>query len=459
MGVDRTVTTYTFPKKFLWGASTSAYQIEGAWNEDGRGESIWDHFTRQPGKIADDSNGNIACDHYHRYREDVTLMKELHLDVYSLTVSWTRILPDGRGKVNEKGLDFYRSLVDTLLEAGIIPFVTLYHWDLPQTLQEEGGWGVRSTAEAFVEYTDVFTRALGDRVKHWATQSEPWCASFLSYAIGEHAPGLQDWGAAIKASHHLLLSHGWALPVIRRNSPGCEAGIILNFSPSEPASPSEADYQATRRFDGYFNRWFSEPLFGRHYPADMTDEYSAKGYLPSELIQPGDLDAIAAPLDFLGINYYSRSVHRADILEEQNLPQTNFVAPRSEWTDMDWEVNPLALYNLLCRLHFEYQIPKIYINENGAAYSDAPDSSGRVADTRRITFMRDHIIQAYRAIQAGVPLAGYFTWSLMDNFEWAKGYTKRFGLIWVDYETQKRSFKDSALWYRQVCINNGFSVE
>lgn len=449
---------YTFPENFLWGASTSAYQIEGAWDEDGRGLSVWDSFTRQAGRIEDGSNGDVACDHYHRYPEDVALMKEIGLDVYSLTVSWPRILPQGRGAVNQKGLDFYRRLADALLEAGITPYMTLYHWDLPQTLQDEGGWAVRSTAEAFVEYTDGFTRALGDRVTHWATHNEPWCASFLSYALGEHAPGLYDWPAAVKASHHLLLAHGWAIPLIRSNSPGCQAGIVLNFSPSEPASPSSADYHAARRHDGFYNRWFLDPLYGRHYPADMVHEYSSKGYLPADLIQPGDLDAIAAPMDFLGVNYYNRSVHRAEIPEEQNLPQTNFLAPRSEWTDMDWEVHPLSLYNLLCRLHFEYQIPRLIVTENGAAYGDAPDASGRVRDTRRIQFLSDHLIQAHHALQAGVPLAGYFTWSFFDNFEWAKGYTMRFGLIWVDYQTQRRIFKDSAHWYRQVIAENGFSV-
>lgn len=453
------MTQYIFPKGFRWGASTSAYQIEGAWNEDGKGESIWDRFTHLPGNILDGSSGDIACDHYHRYQDDIHLMKELHLDVYSFTISWTRIIPEGRGRVNQKGLDFYRRLTDSLLEAGITPFSTLYHWDLPQTLQDEGGWQVRSTVDAFIEYADVVSRALADRVKHWATLNEPWCASFLSYAIGEQAPGMRDMKAAVKASHHLLLAHGLSVPVIRSNSPQCEAGIILNFSPSEPASPSNADYQAARKYDGYFNRWFLDPLFGRLYPADKTAEYSEAGYLPQDLIKPGDMEKIAAPIDFLGVNYYNRSVHRAEIPEDQNLPQTNFVAPESEWTDMGWEVFPQALYRLLCRLYFEYQIPKLYINENGAAYSDSPDASGSVKDVRRIQFLRDHLIQVHRAIQAGVPLAGYLTWSFMDNFEWANGYTKRFGLVWVDYETQKRILKDSAFWYRKVILDNGFTTD
>ena len=453
------MTRYDFPKGFRWGASAAAYQIEGAWNKDGKGESIWDRFTHLPGNILDGSNGDVACDHYHRFQEDIQLMKELHLDVYSFTISWTRIFPYGRGNVNQKGIDFYNRLVDSLLDAGITPFSTIYHWDLPQALQDEGGWQVRSTIDAFVEYADVVSHALGDRVKHWATINEPWCASFLSYAIGEQAPGMRDMKAAVIASHHLLLAHGLSIPVIHSNSPQSEAGIILNFSPSEPASPSNADYHAARKYDGFFNRWFLDPLFGRLYPADKTSEYIKEGYLPEDLIKPGDMEKIAVPIDFLGINYYNRSVHRAAIPESQNLPQTNFVAPVSEWTDMGWEVYPPALFNLLCRLHFEYQVPKLYINENGAAYSDSPDASGSVNDIRRIKFIRDHLIQAYHAIHVGVPLAGYLTWSIMDNFEWANGYTKRFGLIWVDYETQKRVFKESAYWYRQVMLNNGFIVD
>ena len=448
----------TFPEQFLWGVATSSYQIEGAWNEAGKGESIWDRFAHTPGKIEDGSNGDVACDHYHRWPQDIALMKSLNIQSYRFSIAWPRILPEGRGRVNQSGLDFYSRLVDGLLEAEILPFATLYHWDLPQTLQDEGGWPVRSTAEAFVEYADVVSRHLGDRVKHWITHNEPWCISFLSHQIGEHAPGWQDWNAAIRASHHVLLSHGWAVPLIRRNSPEAEVGITLNFTPAEPASPSPADLSLYRRFDGYFHRWFTDPLYGRHYPADMVADYIAQGYLPSDgltFVEEGDLQAIAVLTDFLGVNFYTRAIMR-DEQAAGNLPQTVFPAPESEWTDMGWEVYPEALYHLLNRLHFEYRPPKIYITENGASYSDGPDENGRIKDQRRLDYFRSHLAASHRAIQNGVPLAGYYAWSLMDNFEWAKGYTQRFGLVWVDFQTQERIPKDSALWYKEVIERNGF---
>jgi beta-glucosidase len=445
-----------FPKNFIWGTATSAYQIEGAWNENGKGESIWDNFCRVAGNIEDGSNGDVACDHYHRWQDDIALMKSLNFQAYRFSISWPRILPAGRGQVNQAGLDFYSKLVDGLLEAGIAPFITLYHWDLPQTLQDEGGWPARSTAEAFVEYADVVSQHLGDRVTNWITHNEPWVIAFLGNQIGEHAPGLQDWLAALKASHHLLLSHGWAVPVIRQNSSAAEVGITLNFTPAEPASSSEADFNACRHFDGYFNRWFIDPLYGRHYPADMVADYISAGHLPAEgmsFIQPGDMATITARTDFLGINYYTREISR-DKKSPDNLPQTNFPAPKSEWTEMDWEVHPESLYRLLNRLYFDYQIPKLYITENGCSYSDGPDENGVINDKRRLDFLREHFNSAHRAIQNGVPLAGYFVWSFLDNFEWARGYTQRFGIVWVDYETQQRIPKESALWYKEVIATN-----
>lgn len=447
-----------FPKGFLWGAATASYQIEGAWQEDGKGESIWDHFTHTPGKISDGSNGDVACDHYHRWPEDIALMKSLNIQSYRFSLAWPRVLPTGRARVNQAGLDFYSRLVDGLLAAGITPFVTLYHWDLPQALQDEGGWPQRATAEAFVEYADVVSRHLGDRVKHWITHNEPWCASFLSHQLGEHAPGWHDWKAALRAAHHTLLSHGWAVPVIRRNSPGAEVGITLNFEPAEPASASAADFDAARRREGYFSRWFLDPLHGRHYPADMVAEYVAADFLPNGLnfVADGDLAAIAAKTDFLGVNYYTRAVAR-DEQTPDNLPQTVFVAPESERTEMGWEVYPQGLYKLLNRLYFEYQAPKLYVTENGCSYSDGPDASGHIRDQRRLTYLRDHFTAVQRAIQNGVPLAGFFVWSLMDNFEWAKGYTQRFGIVWTDYATQQRIPKDSALWYKDVIANNGWT--
>ncbi len=477
-------TSLQFPRGFIWGAATAAYQIEGAWDEDFKGESIWDRFAHTPGNIEDGSNGDVACDHYHRWREDIALMKHLGMQAYRFSISWPRILPkgsmpkgsmpngsmpNGRGGWNPAGLDFYSRLVDGLLEAGIRPFVTLYHWDLPQVLQEAGGWPARATAEAFVGYTDVVSRALGDRVKDWMTINEPWCVSFLGYWKGEHAPGWkEDWPAAIRApllpsksasagiraAHHVLLAHGWAVPILRRNSPGSQVGIVLNQEPAVPASASPADREAARWHDGYFNRWFLDPVFGQGYPADMVNAYSQAGHLPQglEFVQLGDLEAIAAPTDFLGLNYYSRAILRASVPERKNAPRTVHRNPNP--TDMGWEVYPDGLYELLMRIHADYHPPMLYITENGASYADGPDGEGRIADQRRLTYLRDHLAAAHRALQAGVPLAGYFAWSLMDNFEWAKGYTQRFGLVWVDYATQQRLPKDSALWYAQVIARN-----
>ncbi|GAB4460075.1 MAG: GH1 family beta-glucosidase [Anaerolineae bacterium] len=438
-----------FPQNFLWGTATASYQIEGAWNEDGKGPSIWDTFSHTPGKVKNGDTGNVACDHYHRWPADIALMKSLNLQAYRFSIGWPRILPQRRGAVNQAGLDFYSRLVDGLLEAGITPFVTLYHWDLPQALQDEGGWPTRSTADAFVEYADVVSRHLGDRVKNWITHNEPWVVSFLGHEMGRHAPGLRDWNAALRTSHHLLLSHGQAVPVIRGNSPNAEVGITLNLTWADPVSP--ASYHAARYVDGYLNRWYLDPLYGRQYPADMVAAYQAEGYLPNGLdfVQPGDLDAITAPTDFLGVNYYSRSLVRDDA-------DTSSPPPPGERTDYDWEVYPDGLYSLLCRLHFDYQPPKIYITENGASYGDGPNAAGRVADSRRTSYLRRHFAAAHRAIQAGVPLAGYFVWSLLDNFEWAEGYSQRFGIVWVDYDTQERIPKDSALWYKEVIANNGF---
>ncbi|MFO7635226.1 MAG: GH1 family beta-glucosidase [Caldilinea sp.] len=445
-----------FPKTFLWGSATASYQIEGAWQEDGKGESIWDRFAHTPGKIRDGSTGDVACDHYHRWQDDIALMKDLGLQAYRFSIAWPRILPQGVGVVNQKGIDFYSRLVDGLLEAGITPFATLYHWDLPQAIQDRGGWPKRFAAEAFVEYTDVISQALGDRVKHWITHNEPWCAGLLSHQIGEHAPGWRDWYAGLAASHHLLLSHGWAVPVIRRNSPGAEVGITLNLYTVTTGERTPENLNAVRLYDGYFNRWFLDPVFGRRYPADMVDAYRKMGLLPADeldFVMEGDFEAMAAHTDFLGVNYYSRSVVKADP-EGGPLPVDDSEHATLERTDMGWEIYPKGLYDLLCRLHFEYQPAKIYVTENGASYADAPGADGKVHDTRRIDYLRAHFVKAHEAMAAGVPLAGYFVWSLMDNFEWARGYTERFGLVWVDYETQVRIPKESARWVQQVIAEN-----
>jgi beta-glucosidase len=438
-----------FPKGFIWGVATAAYQIEGAWNEDGKGESIWDRFSHTPGKIAHGDTGDVACDHYHRWREDVALMKELGLHAYRFSISWPRLFPEGRGRVNPAGLDFYSQLVDALLEAAIKPFITLYHWDLPQALQDDGGWPARSTAGAFAEYADVISRHLGDRVKHWITFNEPYVSAMVGYLEGRHAPGHSDLDEALAVAHHLLLAHGWTVPVIRRNIPGARVGITLNLSGQTPASPSAADRAAAWLRDGVINRWFLDPLSARGYPADIVQHYGN----PMDFVQAGDLEAIAAPLDFLGVNYYTRGVVRSSVVAEaENAPRTVF--PNPERTEMEWEVYPEGLYELLGRLHFGYHFPALYVTENGAAYPDQIGPDGQVDDPLRVAFLKEHLAAAARAIAAGVPLRGYFAWSLMDNFEWAYGYSKRFGLIYVDYPTQRRVLKTSTHWYRRVIAAN-----
>ena len=431
----------SFPPGFVWGVATSAYQIEGSITADGRGPSIWDTFSATPGAVKDASTGAVACDHYRRFPEDVALMRTLGVDAYRFSVAWPRIVPTGRGRVEPRGLDFYDRLVDALLAAGITPYVTLFHWDLPQALQDVGGWPARATAEAFVPYVDAVTRRLGDRVTNWITHNEPWCASMLGYFIGEHAPGHRDGAAALAAAHHLLLSHGLAVPVIRANSPRAQVGITLNLTPAEAATPAYAD--AARRFDGWFNRWFLDPVFGRGYPADVVADRRADGHLPAGPIpwlRPGDLEIIAAPLDFLGVNYYTRE--RFGGGDEK---------PR---TDIGWEVDPEGLEQLLARIHETWRPGRILITENGAAYHDAPDASGRIHDRRRVDYLAGHLAAVARAIDLGVPVRGYFAWSLLDNFEWAWGYGQRFGLVWVDYATQARVLKDSAHFYREVISRN-----
>jgi beta-glucosidase len=439
----------TFPKGFIWGVATSAYQIEGAWDEDGKGESIWDRFSHTPGKIAHGDTGDVACAHYHRWREDVALMKELGLHAYRFSISWPRLFPKGRGRVNPAGLDFYSQLVDALLEAAIEPFITLYHWDLPQALQDDGGWPARSTAGAFAEYADVISRHLGDRVKHWITFNEPYVSAMVGYLEGRHAPGHSDLDEALAAAHHFLLAHGWAVPAIRRNSPEAQVGITLNLSGQTPASPSAADRAAAWQQDGIKNRWFLDPLSARGYPADIVQHYGR----PMDFVQAGDLEAIAAPLDFLGVNYYARGVVRSSVVSEaENAPRTVFPNPKR--TEMGWEVYPEGLYELLGWLHFDYRFPALYVTENGVAYPDQVGPDGQVDDPLRVAFLKGHLAAAARAIAAAVPLRGYFAWSLMDNFEWAHGYSKRFGLIYVDYRTQRRVLKTSAHWYRRVIAAN-----
>jgi len=451
--------TTGFPPGFLWGAATSSQQIEGAIGAAGRRESIWDRFATVPGNIEDGTNADVACDHYHRWREDLQLMKWLGLGAYRFSIAWPRVVPDGRGPVNPAGLDFYDGLVDALLDAGITPFATLYHWDLPQALQEAGGWANRDTVDRFLDYTAAVTARLGDRVKNWITHNEPWCISHLGHEQGCHAPGLKDPATALRASHHLLLSHGRAVPVIRGEVAGAEVGIVHNHCPAYPHSDSEGDRDAARWFDGFFNRWYLDPLFRGRYPEDVIADRVQQGDLPSAelpFVEEGDLDVISRSVDYLGVNYYSRAVFRVG-------PQGEPVGIRSgkpaQRNDMGWEDYPPGLRRLLVRLHEEYAVPRLYVTENGGAWSDAPDAEGRVRDHRKIRYLHGHLHAALDALDAGVPLRGYFAWSLLDNWEWAHGYPKRFGFYWVDYETQERIAKDSALWYRDVIARHGLDDE
>jgi beta-glucosidase len=445
-----------FPAQFRWGTATASYQIEGAAHEDGRGESIWDRFCATPGNVANNDNGDIACDHYHRYPEDVQLMRELGVNSYRFSIAWPRILPTGRGQVNAAGLDFYDRLLDTLLAANIEPFVTLYHWDLPQSLQDEmGGWGNRATAYAFAEYADIVSRRLGDRVQRWITLNEPYVSAFDAHEDGDNAPGLKDAKLAWQVSHHLLLAHGLAVPILRANgNPQTRVGITLSLTPVEPATSSAEDQALARFADGKINRWFLDPIFRGSYPADVLEVLPLLGDLVPHM-EAGDAEIIARPVDFLGVNYYFRTI----IHQPAGRPfgEYEIVKPAgAEYTAMGWEVYPQGLYNLLVRLHKDYSIPEFYITENGAAFVDTVTADGQVHDERRIHYLREHFLQAHAAMtEEGVPLKGYFVWSLLDNFEWAHGYTKRFGIVYIDYPTQQRIIKDSGRWYQNVLASNG----
>jgi beta-glucosidase len=445
------------PDGFLWGAATASYQIEGAVAEDGRTPSIWDHFSAQPGAVHHGDTGAIACDSYRRWREDVDIIASLGLAAYRFSIAWPRVLPDGRGRINQSGLDHYRGLVDTLLERGITPVVTLYHWDLPQVLQEAGGWPARETVDAFVEYAEVVAAALGDRVPMWITLNEPWVASFLGYGAGVHAPGIRDGAAALRAAHHLLLGHGRAMQLLRE-LPGA-AGITLNLAPMRAASEDDADLAAAQRMDGNANRWFLDPLLMGSYPADLVEWYASSF---EGIVADGDLEAIAAPIDFLGVNYYfrqhvgagSRAGDSRAVLPA--LDAHRVVPPELPTTAMGWPVEPDGLTELLVRLRRDYPtLPPIYITENGAAYYDYVDPEGDVDDEERISYLDGHLRALHDAIAQGVDVRGYFCWSLLDNFEWAEGYSKRFGLVFVDYRTQRRILKASARWYADVVVRNG----
>lgn len=440
---------FKFPENFLWGSATSSYQIEGAYKEDGKGETIWDRFSHTPGATHQFENGDIACDHYHRWGEDLKTMEYLGLKAYRFSVCWARILPEGKGKPNLKGIDFYEKLVDALLAKNIKPTLTLYHWDLPQALEDRGGWLNPDTAEYFNEYASIMFQKLGDRVPLWITHNEPWCTSFLGYVFGYNAPGKKDMKGAIIASHYLLLSHGLAVKTFRESSIKGEIGITLNLSPFYPATESLEDAEAAKLFDGYMNRWFLDPVFYGSYPQDVWNFYEKMGW--SFNLNLDELKIIQTPIDFLGVNYYSRGV--IEYSKEEPFLAGKYVTTPGEVTSTGWEIYPEGLYDLLVRVYKDYPKP-IYITENGAAFEDTLED-GKVKDEKRVYFLKEHFKKAYEAIKSGVDLRGYFVWSLMDNFEWASGYSKRFGIIYVDYPTQKRILKDSALFYKKVIAENG----
>lgn len=455
------MTQLTFPPGFVWGAATAAYQIEGAWNEDGQGESIWDRFTHTPGNIADGSTGDVACDHYHRWQEDVEHMAALGLKSYRFSIAWPRILPTGAPPINEKGLDFYRRLIAALNERGIIPNVTLYHWDLPQALEDRGGWANRDTALRFAEYAALLFRRLGADVPLWVTHNEPFIQTFYGYGTGEYAPGRRDPRFMLSVAHHLLLSHGLAVQAFRAEFPSGPAGeapcpqigIVLILWPHHPASQRPWDLRASRFADGATNRLFLEPLFRGRYPEDVLRHFAWRGIRPA--IRPGDLQVINVPIDFLGLNTYSRLVTRFDPLDL--IGGARQVASSGPTTAMGWEIYPPCIIETLRQARAYTSVP-LYITENGAAFDDAVAPDGGVHDDARVAYLREHIAMAHRAIQEGIDLRGYYVWTLLDNFEWSHGFSKRFGLLYTDYASRRRIWKRSAHWYREVISRNGLEV-
>jgi beta-glucosidase len=451
-----------FPDGFLWGTATASYQIEGAVNEDGRGASIWDTFCHTPGKVWHGDTGDIACDHYHRWPQDVALMARLGLNAYRLSVAWPRVQPDGSGAFNQAGLDFYRRLLDGLAEHGLTAAVTLYHWDLPQALEDAGGWANRDTAGRFADYAHEVVGALGDRVALWTTLNEPWVSAHLGYGDGTHAPGVADLGTAFRAAHHLLLGHGLAAAAVRSAmAPTSSVGITLNLSPCHPASSSSEDAEAASRVDGYANRWFLGPIFEGDYPGDMAG--LVHGVAGDAHIRPGDMETINVPVDFLGVNYYYchtvAAAEGAPWPGERPFPgflrAVDRPGPDVPVNGRGWPVQPGGLTELLVRLATDYGHVPLYVTENGAAFPDYVGPDGAVNDPERVDFLDRHLRAAHDAIAAGVDLRGYFCWTLIDNFEWAAGYSQRFGLVWVDFKTQERIPKSSALWYAGVASRNG----
>lgn len=450
----------TFPDDFVWGAATAAYQIEGAAREDGRGPSVWDEFSHTEGKVVNGDTGDIACDHYHRVERDVALMAELGLQTYRFSIAWSRVIPDGRTTVNQAGLAWYHRLVELLLEHGITPCPTLFHWDLPLGLEEIGGFRNRDTVSWFADYAALMAQEFGDRVTMWSTFNEPWCYAYLGHAAGVHAPGLRDELAAVTVAHHELLAHGLACQAMRAERDGLALGIVVNPSNVVAEGSPVADQSEIRMIDGIQNRWwFDAPLLGR-YPDDVMERY---GDL-ARSVQPGDLETIAQPLDWMGINYYFDILVRQTTDGSDGLPEYPTVrrtqpAPmRPVHTDMGWPIVPDGFTEMLVRLHRDYpNLPPLYITENGAAYDD-PVIDGRVDDVRRIDYLDLHLRALLDAIDEGVDVRGYYHWSLMDNFEWAHGYAKRFGLVHIDFHTLERTPRASAWWYRDIIARHGLAA-
>lgn len=471
MAINETPQTpVIFPPGFVWGTATASYQIEGAVDEDGRGPSIWDSFSHLPGKTHNGDTGDVACDHYHRLESDLDLLAELGAGSYRFSVAWPRVQPTGKGPVNQPGIDFYRRLVDGLQDRGIAPSVTLYHWDLPQPLEDAGGWTVRDTAERYAEYASLVGEALGPDVARWSTLNEPWCSAWLGYGVGKHAPGISDIGAAVAATHHLLLAHGMGVEAVRAAAGPAQVGITLNLTPVRPATDDPDDRAAAHRLDGNQNRIFTEPIFRGRYPEDMLRHYPdlARG---GPLVLDGDLEQVRVPIDFLGINfYYPKRVGAAGRPGVASSPDLYLPCPPDplpehlgavavaradvRHTAMDWEIEPDALTELLVGLRDEYGSIPVHLSENGAAFSDYVDPSGLVRDHERIEYLDGHLRALGAALAAGVDVRGYYLWSFLDNFEWAEGYQRRFGLVWVDYATQERLPKESFSWYRDIVRTN-----
>jgi beta-glucosidase len=472
-----TMTRLPFPPSFRWGVATASYQIEGATTEDGRTPSIWDTFAATPGKVYGGHTGDVADDHYHRYVDDVAIMKQLGIQSYRFSVAWPRITPqvtaDSLGPVNESGLAFYAHLVDELLAAGISPVVTLYHWDLPQALEDAGGWTNRQTAQRFGEYASIVASWLGSRVSTYITLNEPWCSAFLGYGSGVHAPGRTDPAASLAAVHHLNLAHGLAVQAVRAAAPVSRVGVTLNLAWVRPATASVTDVAAARQVDGVANRIFLDPMLHGSYPTDVLADTA--GITDWAFVADSDLQAICQPLDLIGLNYYSPTTvrahrgggpaHRADNHGEGSASpwpgcdDIDFLDQPGPYTEMGWSVDARGMYELLMRLHREHPTLELLVTENGAAYADEVQPDGSVADDERIAYLEQHLVAVHAAISEGANVGGYYLWSLLDNFEWAYGYGKRFGIVHVDYETQARMLKDSAYWYADVIRENGLTVD